>query len=131
MGFVVLAGLFEPGTSVSLYTAPDGVLRANGEGLTGRRLADKDGTVGFDGLQVGERYIASGFDVYGNPLELACRALSAQDGNEVAQPPIRPDLRGPVGTAERRPEPEPVGAPDAILHTGVPAGVPLGAAAAA
>lgn len=119
MGVVLLGGLFEPGTSVSLFRAADGVLRSNGEGLTGRRLADSAGSVGFDGLTVGDRFIARGVDVYGHPVEL--RSTAVEHANDVAQPPIRPVLNGPVGTAERRPVVPAPGEPSAILQTGVPA----------
>jgi hypothetical protein len=121
MGYLVLGGLFEAGTAVSLYAAPDGVIRANGEGLTGRRVADKDGTVGFDGLPVGGRFIARGFDPYGNPTEITCRALDSSEANEVAQPPVQPDVRQPVGTSEQRPPVPVLGEPGVILHVGVPA----------
>lgn len=126
MGFVVLAGLFEPGTVVELFEVNDGsVLRVETEPLAGKRLADSNGSVGFDGLDVGQRFIARGKDVYGNPVEERCRALSESEGTELAQEPIRP-VPQKMGTQEA-PEPEqPAGAPDAILHTGVPAGLPLG-----
>lgn len=130
MGFVVLAGLFEPGTAVSLFAAPDGTLRADGEGLAGRRLADAVGSVGFDGLEPGDRFIAVGFDTYSVPLELPCRALAEADGNEVSQPPVLPAV-SLQGTQEAPLAAEPVGAPDAILHTGIPEGLPLGVALAA
>jgi hypothetical protein len=127
MAFVVLGGLFEPGTAVSLYELEDeAVLRVESHPLVGRRLADKAGTVGFDGLDEGTRYMARGTDVYGNPIEERCRGLSELEGTEVAQPPIRPQSQ-PVGTQEQVvPPTAPVAAPAAILHTGVPAGVPLG-----
>lgn len=128
-GFVVLAGLWEPGTSVALFAAPDGVLRADGVPV-GRRYADKDGSVGFDGLEPGDRFIAVGFDTYSVPLELPCRALSVLDANEVAQPPIRPTPQK-QGTQEAPLPVEVPGERHAILQTGVPDGVPVGVALAA
>jgi hypothetical protein len=126
MGFLVLAGLFEPGTVVELFEVTDeATLRVENEQLVGKRLADARGSVGFDGLEVGQRYIARGKDVYGHPVEERARGLAQDEGTELAQEPIRPVPQN-VGTQEA-PEPkQPAAEPDAILHTGVPAGLPLG-----
>lgn len=129
MGFVVVAGRFEPGTDVRLYRERDeGTLRVGAGDLVGRRLVDKDGKVGFTGVDAGGRYLARGFDVFGMPLEL--RLVGYADGQSPAlgQPPILPTPQS-MGTGERKPPAQPVGEPDAVLHTGVPAGVPLSAAA--
>jgi hypothetical protein len=128
MGYVVLAGLFEPGTVVSLFEV-DGPYTLRAEEaqheLVGRRIADSHGSVGFDGLTEGRRFIAQGFDVNGNPVEERARSLADTEGTELSQSPIRP-APNPVGTGEVIPPPVAPGAPDAILHTGIPAGVPVG-----
>lgn len=122
MGFVVLNGLFEPGTSVSLVRVADEAVITAGHGdVVGRRLVDADGLVGFDGLDGGDRFIAVGFDVYGNLLESRCRTLFSGDGTELAQPPARP-VPQLVGTQEAVEMVEAPGVPGAILQSGVPVG---------
>ena len=121
MGFVVLAGLFEPSTVVELFEVPDA-----GEGrvgaaslLVGKRLTDGSGDVGFDGLAVGARCIARGY-LNGGALEVRCRAVD--EIVDLVQPPVAPS---PVlqGTQESPLPDEPPAPPDAILHIGVPAGL--------
>jgi hypothetical protein len=126
MGFVVLAGLFEPGTVVELFAVgSERALRVEGQPLVGKRLADASGSVGFDGLETGARFIARGMDPYANPTEERCRALADGEGSELAQEPIR-QVPQKMGTQEGDEPLEPVADPDAILQTGVPAGLPLG-----
>jgi hypothetical protein len=129
MSYVVLAGLFEPGTVVSLYEVEGPwTLRFDDaqHPLVGRRVADAQGSVGFDGLgDAGKRYIARGTDIWQNPIEERARGLADTEGTELAQRPIYP-APNPVGTGEVLPPAVAPGAPAAILHTGIPAGVPVG-----
>ena len=127
MGYVVLAGLFEPGTVVSLYEVEDETtLRVETHELIEQRIADAAGSVGFGGLPEGARYIAQGKDVYGNPIEERARSIPDTEGTELSQSPIRPSPQ-PVGTQEKIPPPVPIGSPEATLPVGIPAGIPLGA----
>ena len=123
MGFVVLAGLFEPSTVVELFEVPDaGEGRVGAAALSvGKRLTDGSGSVGFDGLAVGARCIARGY-LDGNPLEVQCRVISESEGSEIAQAPIAavPQLQG---TQESPLPPEVAAGPDAILHVGIPSGI--------
>ena len=123
MGFVVLAGLFEPSTVVELYEVPDvGEQRVGAAApLAGKRIADSSGSVGFDGLEVGVRHIARGY-LDGYPVEVTVRAISELDGREIAQAPIGPSPQL-QGTQESPLPSEPPAEPDAILHVGVPAGL--------
>lgn len=131
MGFVVLNGLFEPGTSVELFlVADEGVLHASQGERVGRRLVDADGHVGFDGLEPNDRFIAVGFDLYGKRIETRCRALFPGDGTELAQSPIKPTPQS-VGTQEGVQRVQAPARPGAILQSGVPSGVPSSAAQAA
>lgn len=121
MGHVIFGGLFEPGTSVTLYqVASDAHLTPEQGFVVGRRLADEHGSVGFDGLELGARVIARGFDPNGILHNLRDVVHAEDDANAVAaQPPIRntPQTRG----LDNVPVVEPVpGAPFAILQTGVP-----------
>src|SRR5215471_17641480 len=97
MGFVLLSGLFEPGTSVSLVAVSEDDFAASYGEVVGRRLVDSDGSLGFDGLEDGARFIAAGFDVYGKPVEVRCRALRESQGG--IQAPIRP-IRTLIGLQE-------------------------------
>ena len=128
MGFVVLAGLFEPDTAVGLFeVAGPEVLRVDGGAPeVGRRLTDVTGSVGFDGLEDGVRFIARGV-LNGLGLEVRCRSLTSTEGSELAQPPVAETPQA-VGTQERVEAEPPNGLPDAILQVGVPAGLPLGLA---
>lgn len=130
MGFVVLNGLYESGTSVSLFRVKHDALHAGSGELVGRRVVDAQGRLGFDGLEEGEQFIARGVDTYGNPLESRCRTIVQGEGTELAQSPILPVPQN-VGTQEAKPVKEPVGEPGAILQSGVPSGVPSDVAPAA
>jgi hypothetical protein len=130
MGFVVLNGLYEPGTSVSLFRVKHDALHAGAGELVGRRAVDAQGRLGFDGLNEGDRFIARGTDTYGNPLESRCRTIVKGEGTELAQSPILPVPQN-VGTQEAKPVKAPLGEPGAILQSGVPSGVPSDVAPAA
>jgi hypothetical protein len=133
MAYVVAGGLFEPGTAVSLYELEsEAVLRVESHTLVGRRLADKAGTVGFDGLDEGKRYTQRRTAPADGDTRDRSRfptpkpaAVTPRDTRKLQRAPGKQGQ--PVGTQEQVvPSTAPVGAPDAILHTGVPAGVPLG-----
>lgn len=127
MGYVVIAALFEPGTEVKLFRVSDEALRVDGyEELAGDRLADGNGSVGFDGLEGGARYVARGFDGT-MPVEVTVRGQSEGDVAEVSQPPIVATPQ-PVGTQEVVPPVEAPAEPASILQVGVPAGLPAGQA---
>lgn len=118
-GVVVVAGVFPPGSVVTLIQVPDEtVLRPEGHDTVGTRLVDEFGNVGFDGLTIGDRFFARGY-VNGNYTLVRCRAVDADaPDSELIQPPIGPSPQN-VGTQEARvvdPAPE---AP-AGLETGVP-----------
>jgi hypothetical protein len=123
MAHVVIAGLFEPETSVTLYGVTSAADLTPEHGIVaGRRLADGCGDVGFDGLALGGRYMARGFDIFGKPLVVRCRAIGATERLDIGQSPIIPTPQN-VGTQERPPvEPAPA-EPGVILQTGIPASI--------
>lgn len=88
-GVVTLAGLFPAGSVVDLVAVEDErVLRAEGGELAGRRVVDAAGNVGFAGLRIGNRFIATGYRD-GRPLEVRCTAVDeAAPSAEIAQPPV-------------------------------------------
>jgi hypothetical protein len=119
MSTVTLAGLWEPGTVVSLHQV-DGphVLRAHGSPVE-QRIADRNGTVGFI-VDEGDRFMALGFDVHGERIELRCRALEDHEGSELAQAPILPTPQTRGATEVPAPVIVP-GAPEAELGVGIAA----------
>lgn len=127
MGYLVLAGLFEPGTQVKLFEIDDGTLRVGAGALeVGHRLTDAAGSVGFDGVTAGQRFLAQGVQ-FGGPQEVRCVGLAAGDVNEIAQAPIA-SVPQNMGTQESKEPAEPAAVPgDLILQVGIPTGVPFGA----
>jgi hypothetical protein len=120
-GVVVVAGIFPPG-SVVVLTKMEGdyVLRPEGGEEVARRLVDDNGNVGFDSLEVGERYFASGY-VGGYPVDVRCHGVDAEaPDHELAQAPVQPETPK-IGTQEAVVPPVPPEAPDEALEVGVAA----------
>jgi hypothetical protein len=120
-GVVLVAGVFQPGSVVTLSQVEDeAVLRPEAHQAVGRRLVDENGNVGFDGLEVGARYFASG---YVNGVYVLVRLIGVEAGapsSELQQAPIAASPQ-PVGTQEKvQPDPAPA-APSTPLPVGVPA----------
>jgi hypothetical protein len=114
-GNVVVEGIFEPGVVVELLERGNGDFRASGA-IVARRRVDEHGDVGFDGLDVGERYFVGGIS-HGRRLEV--RVVASEDADSFAQRPVQP-TPGKLGTSS---VPEPVLAaanPAGELEQGLP-----------
>lgn len=126
-GVVVIAGLFQPGSVVTLTRTAQDVFRAEGGVEVSKRIVDDNGLVGWDELDVGAQYVASGY-VNGWPVEQPVKATDAEhQSNDLNQaPPV--DKPASIGTQEEPPAevaplpPAPVEG-EAPIETGVPEGV--------
>ncbi len=91
-GVVVVAGVFQPGSVVSLVEVEsESVMRPGEIGAIEQRLVDDNGNVGFEGLDVGGRYFVTG---YVNGYYVALRAV----GTDVSSPDS-PLMQAPVGNS--------------------------------
>lgn len=102
-GYVVITGIFEPGSVVDLLhvSGPD-VLRAEGGETVGRRVSDENEAIGFDGLIEGEHYFATGYS-RGRLEERRCVAHGADDVVAFIQQPVQ-ESPLTLGTAQTAPE---------------------------
>lgn len=123
-GVVVICGQYEPGSIVTLHkVAGEGVLRAEGSPVVGQRIVDDAEEVGFDGLEVGARYIAAGY-TRGRYEEVSATAHDINDNVELMQPPERP-IPATLGTQNTSVQSVPAAPSEnaADLGTGLPEGV--------
>lgn len=89
-GIIVICGQYEPGSIVTLHkVANEGVLRAEGSPIVGQRVVDSNEEVGFDGLDIGARYIAAGY-TRGRYEEVSVTASDPEGNIELMQPPVQP-----------------------------------------
>lgn len=122
-GYVVLVGQFEPGSVVTLHSvAGEGVFRAEGAPIVGQRVVDSNEAIGFDGLNVGDRYIAAGY-TRGEYREISLTAHDPEGPVEFMQQPVQPNPTS-LGTQGTRVRNAPGGEPaDDTLEVGLPEGV--------
>lgn len=124
-GIVVVAGVFQPGSVVTLWAVPDErVLRPEGHDEIGKRIVDDAGNVGWDELAIGGRFLVTGY-VNGLYVIVRARAVDGQaPDTELLQAPVQPTPQT-VGTQESKLPPEPPAPPENAeqLPVGLPDGV--------
>jgi hypothetical protein len=125
---IVVCGIFEPGAVVDLvHVEGEHVLRAEGGETVGRRTADSEGNVGFDGLIADGYYFVTGYN-RGRYEERRCVAREAGESTAFVQPPVQVTPQT-IGTGEVPPAKAPgvevssPAVPSATLGEGLPEGV--------
>ena len=125
---IVVCGIFEPGAVVDLvHVEGEHVLRAEGGETVGRRTADGEGNVGFDGLIADGYYFVTGYN-RGRYEERRCVAREAGESQAFVQPPVQVTPQT-IGTGEVPPAKAPgvevssPAVPSATLGGGLPEGV--------
>lgn len=85
-GVIVIAGVFEPGSVVSLVPRPDENHLRAGDFPIDKRVADENGDVGFAGLDVGDLFFVCGYKTDGY-YEMRVQAHAPDDVQHgLAQP---------------------------------------------
>lgn len=121
-GVVVISGVFTPGSVVTLVKVPsERVLRAEGGEEVERRVADENGTVGFAGLELGDRFFATAY-IDGVFVEKRAVAIERDTNSaELLQASPAP-IASKLGVAGETVEPVPPAEPEDDLEVGVATG---------